>query len=345
MEAEDKRRRRQQRKRPEWVENVAMFGIAMLIFIIGFPTAGYVHVNAPQWEAPAIFVSLGLGLLLALWYWRFRRYGWFVTTISGLLLTFGFSAAFFHGWEVAAIAFVNVAAIVLVVFMFVWMTRFTRRYESGMRAAGEALNGDPLFQRDVLFRDDGQRITVYPRQRRLLVGCVVQAAILAGIACVFVFLRPDDLRMWIGSALFVCVLIPVFLATLYRLVIHKPALVVGPDGILDSGTIIWSGVGLIRWGEILAVFPSTRSSGWVKQHFLDIMVTDLPVIRRRLPLLKRLALRTTYSRMSQLLIGQSLLETPVDDLAEQIARYVEDHAPPGWRDSAAEGDASTPHEE
>ena len=71
-------------------------------------------------------------------------------------------------------------------------------------------------------RDDGQRITVYPRQRRLLVGCVVQAAILAGIACVFVFLRPDDLRMWIGSALFVCVLIPVFLATLYRLVIHKP---------------------------------------------------------------------------------------------------------------------------
>ena len=151
MGTEDKRRRRKQRKRPEWVENVAMFGIAMLVFIIAFPTAGYVHVNAPQWEALAVFVSLGLGLLPVLWYWRFRRYGWFATIISGLLLTFSFSAAFFHGWEVVAIALVNVAAIVLVVFMFVWMTRFTRRYESGMRAAGEALNGDPLFRRDVLF--------------------------------------------------------------------------------------------------------------------------------------------------------------------------------------------------
>jgi len=348
MGTEDKRRRSQQPKQPKqpkWVENVAFFGIAMLIFIVASLAVGYVHINAPMWEAPAIFVSLGLGLLPVLWYWRFRRYGWFVTIISGLLLAFSFGAVLFHGWEVVAIALVNVAAILLVVFMFANLAHFTRRYESGMRAAGEALNGDPLFRRDVLFRDDGQRITVYPRRRRLILSCVVQAAILAGIVCVFAFVRTSDPRIWISLGLLVCVLIPVFLATLYRLAIRKPSLVVGPDGILDSGTILWSGVGLLRWDEILAVYPTMRSSGWVKQHFLDIMVADLPTIRRRLPLLKRVALRSTFSGMSQLLVAQMMLETPVDDLAQQVDQYVESHAPPGWRDRAVEDDASTPHEE
>ena len=134
----------------------------------------------------------------------------------------------------------------------------------------------------------------------------------------------------------VCLLIPICLSTLYRLAIRKPSLVIGPDGIFDDGSLLWSGVGLIRWDKVLAVFPTTRSSGRVKQHFLDITVTDLPEIRRRLPLLKRLALSSTYSRMSQLLIGQSLLESPVDELAQQIDQYVEGHAPPGWRDRAAE---------
>src|SRR5690349_7810334 len=154
---------------------------------------------------------------------------------------------------------------------------------------------------------------------------------------VFAFVRTADLRIWISLGLVACVLFPIFLATLYRLLIRKASLEIGPDGIFDSGSLLWSGVGLIRWDEILAVFPTTRSSGRVKQHFLDIMVTDLPEIRKRLPLLKRLALSSTYSRMSQVLIGQSLLATPVDDLAQQVDQYVATHAPPGWRDRAAEG--------
>ena len=132
--------------------------------------------------------------------------------------------------------------------------------------------------------------------------------------------------------------------TLYRLVIRRPSLVVGPDGILDSGSFIWSGVGLVHWNEILAVYPATRTSGPVKNHFLDIMVSDLPAIRRRLPFLKRLSLRNTFSGMSQLLIMQTMLETPVDDLAQQIAHYVEGHAPPGWREDAKADGASTSEE-
>jgi hypothetical protein len=74
------------------------------------------------------------------------------------------------------------------------------------------------------------------------------------------------------------------------------------------------------------------------------MVADLPALRRRLPLLKRLALRNTFSGMSQLLIMQSMLETPVDDLAQQIDQYVGDHAPPGWREDAKADGASTSEE-
>ena len=165
----------------------------------------------------------------------------------------------------------------------------------------------------------------------------MQTAILVGIGCVFAFVRTDDLGVWIGLGIFACLLVIFFPVTLYRLVIRRPSLVVGPDGILDSGSFIWSGVGLVHWNEILAVYPATRTSGPVKNHFLDIMVSDLPAIRRRLPFLKRLSLRNTFSGMSQLLIMQTMLETPVDDLAQQIAHYVEGHAPPGWREDAEGG--------
>lgn len=333
------------REKSKWqgcVENVAMFGIAMLLFIIAFSAAAYMHENAHQWEAPATFISLGMGILPALWYGRVKRHGRVASILAGLFLTFSFTAALFHGWETQAVALVTVALALGSVIVFVGLARATRslsrHIEASARAAGEELNGDPLF------RDDGQRITVYPRQGRLILSCVMQAAILVGIGCVFAFVRTDDLGVWIGLGIFACLLIIFFPVTLYRLVIRRPSLVVGPDGILDSGSFIWSGVGLVHWNEILAVYPATRTSGWLKQHFLDIMVADLPAIRRRLPLLKRLALRNTFSGMSQLLIMQSMLETPVDDLAQQIDQYVGDHAPPRWREDAKADEASASEE-
>ncbi|HEU4784709.1 MAG TPA: hypothetical protein VFS83_15315, partial [Ktedonobacterales bacterium] len=178
------------REESKWqgcVENIAVYAVSVLALVIALPIAIYVHENARQWEAPAILISLGLGILPAFWYWRYRRHGWAVSIIAAVFLSISFGVAVVHGWVIQATALVSVAGIVLVVVMFVWMTRFTRRFESAMRATGEDLNGDPLFRRDALFRDDGQRITVYPRRRRLILMCVGQVAILMGIASVFAF--------------------------------------------------------------------------------------------------------------------------------------------------------------
>ena len=337
------------REKSKWqgcAENVAMLGVGTLVYLVAFPAAIYMHENAPQWEALAVFVSLGLGILPALWYWRVRRHGWAASVLAGLFLTFSFSAALFHGWETQAAALVSVALVLGSVIVVVGITRATRLFEAAMRAAGEELNGgDPLIQHAVLFRDDGQRITVYPRRWPLFFTCMGQAVILAGIGCVFTFLRPDDIRVWIELGIFACLLIIFFPVMLYRLVIRTPSIVVGPDGILDNGSIIWSGVGLVHWEEILAVYPTTLSSSGVKRDFLSIMVTDLPAIRRRLSLVKRLSLRNTYSGMSQLFIMQTMLETPVDALAQQIDQYVTGHAPPGWREGAQADDASTSDEQ
>lgn len=329
-------------KRREWAENAAMYAIGIPAMAIAFSAAEYVHENAPQWEAPIAVVSLALAILAAIWYWRVRRHGWMVSILSVALLLISFMAAYMHGWQIQAYALVLGAIVVVLVGASVSLARFTRDFESVMREAGEELNGDPLFRRETLFRDDGQRITVYPRWRQLALQCGAQAAVLTGIGWVLVFLRLGDLWPRILIGLFALILLIVFLTTLFRLVKRRTSLVVGPDGICDDGTLIWSGVGLIPWDDILTVMPSTRSSGWVKQHFLAILVSDLPRIRRRLPLVKRLAFVNTFSGMSQLLIPQSMLDTPVDDLSEQIALYVDTHAPPGWRDGVAEDDEPTP---
>src|SRR6185437_7911121 len=154
MGAEDMR---QQRKRPEWVKNIAMLGIGILVYLVAFPAAIYMHENAPQWEALAVFVSLGLGTLPALWYWRHRRHGWVVSIIAAVFLAISFGTALLHGWKVQALALVIVATVVIVVASSANFARAKRRLEAAMRASIEERAGDPLFRRDSLFRDDGQR--------------------------------------------------------------------------------------------------------------------------------------------------------------------------------------------
>lgn len=321
------------RKRGKWAENVATFGIVVLVIVVAFPAAVYVHENALQWEAAAIFVSLGLGLAPALWYLRTKRHGWLVSIGLGLLLGFSFMSALFHGWKDQALIVVYTGMGVVFVYMVVMDRRLTHRLESAMR---EEANEDARNRGPVLFRDDGERITVYPNRRRLLLQCAVQALFLAIIAGVLVFVAIDNLLLLWALRLLAGLMAAVFLASLYRLVVWQPTLVVGPDGLFDHGSLIATGLGLIRWDDIMGVTAYATSTGRVTQHYLSILVGDARAIRRNQPLWKRIALRFTTSSWLGFDIWQGLLSVPANELAGQIRRYVETHAPPGYVDEGNE---------
>jgi hypothetical protein len=319
------------RQRRKWVDNLGIFGIGVFVVVMAFPAVIYVHENASQWEPLAIFVSFGLGLMPAIWYFRARRYGWWVGILSGVLLTFSFGSALAHGWRTQALALVNVGMAVGVVVMFVLMYRIRRNVESAMRDLGQALNGDALFRSDLIFRDDGERIVVYPNRGLLLLYSAAQALFLAIMGAVLAFVPIDNIWIRCGLGFLAVLMGLVFLATLSRVVVRRPTLVVGPDGILDHGSLIATGMGLIRWDEILGVRPNFSSAGGVKQRYLSILVTDAPAIRKRQPPWKRIASRTIVSSpLSMFDISQRLLTVPAEDLAEQIKRYVETHAPPDF---------------
>lgn len=314
----------------------------MLIFVPTFLAAASVHEHARQWEAPAVFVSLGLGLIPAIWYLRTKRHGWPAAIVSGVLLCFSFAAALFHGWESQALALVVACFVALFVAITAFGWRVTRRTESALRTLGEELNGDPHRGGDTLFRDDGERITVYPNRRSLFFQCVFQGAFLAVIGAIAWLMRPGNPLVQIAIIVLFVLLALSFLTMLTRLLIRRPTLVVGPDGISDHGSLFGAGTGLLRWDEILDVSPLVRPAGLVTHRYLAILVTDMRAIRKRQALWKRGALRFTALAPSTLTIWQGMLDVPIGDLVVRISDYAEAHAPPGWYERGKDDDQPQP---
>src|SRR5262249_29125790 len=117
-------------------------------------------------------------------------------------------------------------------------------------------------------------------------------------------------------------------ALLFRVVARRPSLVVGPEGIRDGGSLLVTGVGLLRWQELLGVTTIARARGRVTVQHLGIRVTDIQAIRHRQPLGKRLASPLFGWRLpATIAIAPVLLDRPADALAQQITQYVQTHAP------------------
>ncbi len=338
------------------MKSLAEFGILMLTMSMAFMAAVYVHEHVRQWEAPAVFVSLGLGMLPAVWYFRTKRFEWLAGIVSVVLLGFSLMSAFLHGWKDQAQVVIGIAGCVFFAVVVILTFRIRRRVTSTLRALDEEMNGVAPFRRDVLFRDDGERITVYPSWRRLLPQCGLMVCFLAIFGGIFVAFFADitnghrhtrdvtELIVMLVVGFLEGVLVVVFVAMLYRLAIRRPTLVIGPDGISDHGSLYGTGVGLLRWHEIVSVAPYANSSSRVAQRYLDIVVTDAAAVRRRQPLWKRIPLRLIKLSPWSIGIWQGLLSVPVDDLAGQIDNYVKAHAPSGWfgEEQEADDDATPP---
>src|SRR5262249_20925227 len=225
----------------------------------------------------AIFVSLGLGLVLPVWYLRTKRQGWLVSSLVSMLLWLSFTAALLHGWVEAAGVAVAIASTVFLAAGVVvigvvrgHVGRVRRDIESDMRELGRDVFGAGPLQREVHFRDDGERLAVYPSRRRLLGLCARLVLVLGAFGSIGTF----DVLVAGGNVLLFGALgvvgggIFLFLigATLSRVVRRQPTLLVGPDGILEGGSLIATGMGLLQWNEILGVTAQSRSAGWVTRQ-------------------------------------------------------------------------------
>jgi hypothetical protein len=314
----------------------------MAIFIPTFVAVVYFHVNAARWEPAAIFGALVPGVVLTFFYFRSRhRLGWLMGVVGGVFLLFSFALALFHGWQVQAEVVVGVGVALTFVGVAFLVFRSMWRFRRAMHAVNAAMQDPMDGHSSALFRDDGERIVSYPNRRRLLLQCPFQAILLAGLGSVLAFAPIHNPLVWGSLGIVVCVLTAVFLAVLYRLLISKPTVIVGPDGILDNGSLLATGRGLLRWDEILMVSTqATAYSGFVTNRYLLISVPAGRAIRKRQPLWKRvLMLLFVQGSPFRLTIWQGLLDVPAAELATHIARYVQAHAPPGWAEMEDDKDA------
>jgi hypothetical protein len=197
-----------------------------------------------------------------------------------------------------------------------------------MRDIGEQI------QTDYLFRDDGQRIVVHADKlrvlRQLTMTTVLLAVTVAGFKWAF-----DTSQNWIlliCLALFGALFVMTEVAWAVRLVRKDPTLVIGPNGLLDNASMIAYGRGLIQWDEIVNVFVyDQKAQLGITYHYLTLLVTDMTVLRNRMPRWKRMLGAGNATNMGMVRISRSVLDREPAALAAEIKRYVAEHAPKGWR--------------
>lgn len=102
---------------------------------------------------------------------------------------------------------------------------------------------------------------------------------------------------------------------LYRLVVRRPALVVGAEGILDDASML--SAGFIRWDEIEEIAVHTFGG----QTFLGVMPKDAEDVLARQSSIKRGLMRANMSLGAPPInVPQSVLPIKAADLAIQLAR-------------------------
>jgi hypothetical protein len=135
-----------------------------------------------------------------------------------------------------------------------------------------------------------------------------------------------------------CQLALVCVAMLYRMAHAYPAIMVCDEGLVDNASLLYRGVGLIRWSEIAAIvaqdYRTDMFYGIWRRRFLAIVPVNWPEYERHLPLgirLQRLLLRLMLrSPGACICIPQFMLPTTADEVAEQLrmdAHYTGLYAP------------------
>lgn len=163
-------------------------------------------------------------------------------------------------------------------------------------------------------------IVLYRGRFWLLGGASVQL-VLAGVASLFVYMGvdptrrhpPTDLLLAAIAALLGLLPLLVMCFLLYHVVARRPALVVDSSGIYDDCSLLFTGVGLIRWDEIAELAPLHPS----KAHNYVIITTRDDAYARQ-PLSKRLLRRVRFHRPSSVAISFTYFSLTPDTFLRDV---------------------------
>jgi hypothetical protein len=172
---------------------------------------------------------------------------------------------------------------------------------------------------------------IYP-DRAMLLPFLLRQLILVGIGAAPLLIVSYFPPLYIGrEASVTCIMLLMIgiivvcgsacMATMYRMFVPKPALIVSADGIYDACSYIFDGVGLIHWHEIRAVIPAEYPRSPVfsallsREPFLVIVTQDWQAFMGRLSAAQRLlqvVMRfVIWSPRSSINLPEFMLGTPV----------------------------------
>lgn len=328
------------RKKKHWWSTPLGFVIAFVMVFAAIQPGIYVTEYLSAWAAPIVWAALAICALACVGYFTSKVNGFLVCGILGFTVSLAMGVSLIEGWESQVQIAINVVealyilgCIAFFIAVIVFSVRLHRRVYAPMREDLRAVGGH--IHTDALFRDDGERIIIQPNRRRLLGLVAGQEIVIVGCALGLWFALTKSasplIIVAIGLLLALFVLLhPLFVA---RIIMRGPTLVIGPDGVLDCGSQIVAGRGLLRWDEIVTVFEYSYKPQRISPTYRMLMfvLTDLKAVRDRQPFIKRaLGFLGRGQLPGTIILVRALLDQPPGALAERIKRYAKSHAPRGW---------------
>lgn len=336
-----------------WWQKPAGWALGLTFVLPSALLADPVSKYAGAWALPAEVIGVIIMLAATVGFFVVKRNSWLLAAPLSFGLSFSFGLALVEGWSAQVSQVLAVARVVLILGA-IGLTGATivvvgRLSVSMSHVRSEITRklGENIAH-DSLFRDDGERILIYAHRGRVILRALTIAV--AGALFVVGGLWAHSVAttaFWqiviaVCTGFLLCLCGVNLLLMLIRTVMTSPTLVVNADGILDNGSLIVTGRGLLSWHETLGVeefvFSSTRG---ITYRYLDIIVTDSRTINRRQPFWKRsLARFVSQRQLMGFRIQRSLLDRPPAALAAEINHYIHTHAPEGSWHKSVTADAS-----
>jgi len=322
-------------RRPKrgWWHGLAGWTLALMFTLPSGELAVPVSQYAETLALPATLAGLAIALAATVGFFTIKRHRWLLAAPLSFGLCFSFALSLIEGWETQIKAAVSIAQVAvglgsigLAVTSFVVMGRRVRRLTSLSREVTREV-GDHLSY-EGLFREDGERIMVFANRGDVAVRALTSMAVLAILVVGGLWARAIvssvfvQIALVIGASLLLCFGGVSIVLMLVRLVI---------TGILDNGSLIVTGRGLLRWNETLDVQEFRYSPNRTTTHrYLGIIVTDPRAVNHRQSTWKRaLSLVVGQRQVMGFRIARPLLDCSPAVLATEIKRYIHSHAPEG----------------